>query len=162
MIEAPSARRILGSAIAVAGLAITGTSLAATPVSASQRAQFVAIDTPLAKAAATWTTAVEKVPASASQAQVAAALGKYSPPYEAELRTFDTKLAALKLPGKAGTDAAAAITDNTKFLTLLTSAGKMTKSQFQQGFASLFNAEAPLQLTFRKDLGLPASAAIQV
>ncbi len=157
-----SAASVMGGALAGAALLLAGPSSAAGPVSSAQRAQFVAIDTPLAKAAALWTTALEKLPASTSEAQLAAALGKSSPPYEAAIRTFDTKLAALHLRGKAGSDAAAAIQDNTKFVTLIESARKITKSQFQQGFSALFNSEAPLQLAFRKDLGLPASAAIQV
>jgi len=153
---------LLAGAVAAATLALVGAASAATPVSSSQRTQFVAIDSPLAKAAAAWSAVLEKVPASASEAQIAAALGKPSPAYEAALRTFDSKLAALHLPGKAGTDAAAAIQDDTKLITLIESASKLSKSQFQQGFAALFNTEAPLQLAFRKDLGLPASAAIQV
>jgi hypothetical protein len=157
-----SVASVMGGTLAAAALLLAGPSSAAAPVSSAQRAQFVAIDTPLAKAASVWTTALEKVPASATEAQLAAALGKVSPPYEAAIRTFDTKLAALHLPGKAGTDAAAVAQDNTKFVTLIESASKITKSQFQQGFSSLFNAEAPLQLAFRKDLGLPASAAIQI
>ncbi len=152
----------LGVAIVAAALTLAGAASAAAPVSSAQRAQFVAIDSPLAKAAAIWTTALGKVPASASEAQIAAALSKPSPAYEAALRTFGTKLAALHLPGKAGSDAAAAIKDDGKLIALIESAGKISKSQFRLGFASLFNAEAPLQLAFPKDLGLPAGAAIQV
>ena len=137
-------------------------SSAAAPVSSSQRAQFVAIDTPLAKAATLWTTALERLPATRERGADRGSARKSSPPYEAAIHTFDTKLAALHLPGKAGSDAAAAIKDDTKLVTLIESAGKLSKSQFQQGFRALFNAEAPLQLAFRKDLGLPAGSAIQV
>jgi hypothetical protein len=157
-----SVASVMGGTLAGAALLLAGPSSAASPVSSAQRAQFVAIDTPLAKAATVWTSALEKLPASASEAQLASALGKSSPPYEAAIQTFDTKLAALHLPGKAGSDATAAIQDNTKFVTLIKSAGKITKSQFQQGFSSLFNSEAPLQLAFTKDLGLPAGASLQV
>lgn len=141
---------------------VRGGVLAAVALALVGAASAAAIDTPLAKAAAVWTAALEKVPATASEAKIAAPLGQPSPAYEAALHTFDAKLAAIHLPGRAGTDAEAVIRDDTKLVTLIESAGKLSKSQFQQGFAELFRTEAPLQLAFRKDLGLPADSAIQI
>ena len=122
----------------------------------------MSIDAPLAKAAATWTAGIEKIPASASSAQLDAGLVKVSPAYSSAIGTFDRKLAALHLPGKAGSDAALVVTYNKQLVALLAIAHSISKSAFTKGFGPIAQAQTGLQETFRADLGLPASAAIQI
>ena len=156
-------RSFVGIAAVASALAMIAPVMAASsPVSKTLEQRFLAIDGSLSKSSATWTTAVAAVPASASQAQISTTLNKVSPPFAAALQTFDKQLAALALPGHAGADALAVIKDDKQLRTLLGSAGKMTKSQFGKAFSGILTEELPLQKTFSKDLGLPATASIVI
>lgn len=135
---------------------------AASPVPAALQQRFVRLDTPFAKAAAAFTTAAEKISAAASNAQFDAAIAAPASAYAAALASFDSGLTALRLPGRAGSDAASIVKDNTQLRSVLESAAHGTKTAFVSGFGKVAGAEGTLQETFRVDLGLPATAAIVI
>ena len=156
-------RSVVGVAAVVSALVLAAPMVEASPlVSGTLQKQFLAIDAPLAKASGAWTKATAAVPASASMAQIVKTLDKISPPFVAAIKTFDTKLAALHLPGNAGTDASAIVKDDKQFITLLGSVAKMTKSQWVSGFSAIIREEIPLETKFPKDMGLPLDAAIVI
>ncbi len=156
-------RSVVGAAAVASALVFAAPMVAASPpVSKALQKQFLAIDAPLAKASGIWTKATEAVPASASMALIVKTLDKISPPFVAAIKTFDIKLAALHLPGKAGTDANAIMKDDKQFVTLLGSVAKMTKSQWVSGFSAIIREEVPLEVAFPKDMGLPADASIVI
>ena len=97
-----------------------------------------------------------------SQAQLTHALSKYSAAYEAALKTFDSKLAALHLPGAAGTAASAVIGEDKKFEALLGSAATVSKSQFEQTFEGIFAQDGKLEATFKSATGLEADASMVI
>jgi len=148
--------------IAVAGALILAApfplAAASSGVSRALQQRFVAINAPIAKQGAIW-AAVTQASQSSPWAQAHPKLDKIGPPYAAALQTFDNRLAALRLPGKAGVDAVAVIKDDKQFIALLHAVPKMTKSQFVSAYSAIVTKEVPLALTFNKDLGLPVASS---
>jgi hypothetical protein len=134
-------------------LAITSPFASAATVPANLRSKFVSIDTVFGKVDSKWTTAVAAMPTSATIAQIA----QVSPPFVAALKVFDTKLLALGLPGKAGTDAKAVASSNGKLVSLLSSLGNISRPTFISDFRSIFTQDMGLQTAFAKDLGIPTA-----
>lgn len=153
---------VLG-AVVVGALIVASPLLAASsPVSSALRAQFVKIDGPVVKASSAWTTGLSGVSPTASHATFAAAMNKLSPPYAAALKTFDKQLAALHLPGPAGSDAASVVKDDKQFEALLASGSGMSIPAFQKAFGVIFKEENALQASFRQAMGLGADVSFVI
>lgn len=148
---------------AAGALLLASPLFAASPVSAAQQKRFITIDSALAKAAGAFTSSIEKLPTTVSNSTFDATVKKPAAAYSSAIAIFDSGLAALALPGKAGTDAATVIKDNKQLQTVLNASGSESVSAFQKAFGPVFaEMGGPLEETFRTDLGLPASDAIQL
>lgn len=161
-------RRCTTSAVAVcvgaAGALLLASPLFATsPVSAAQQKKFLSLDAVFAKAAAAFTSGVEKMPTTVSTATFDKTIAKPAAAYATAISGFDSGLAALGLPGTAGSDAATVIKDNKQLQVVLEASAKDSVSTFQKAFGQIFaEMGGPLEENFRTALGLPASDAIQI
>lgn len=153
---------VLGAVLVCASAVSAAPVAASSPVSSALQKQFEAIDAPVEKVATEWTSSLSAIPSSASQSQVSAALSKHSPAYEAALKTFDSKLAALHLPGAAGSAAAAVISEDKQVEALLGAAATMSKTQFEKTFQTIFVADMRLETTFKDAMGLQADASMVI
>jgi hypothetical protein len=89
-------------------------------------------------------------------------MNKVSSPYDAALKTFDKELAALHLPGTAGSSAASVIKDDKQFEGLLGSGSGMSIPAFQKAFGVIFKEETSLETAFRGAMGLGADVSLVI
>ena len=142
---------------AIAALATTVIAVGAQTASASstQVSRFKTIDAPYAKADATWTTALERLTAKSTVAD----LSKPSLAFVPTMKTFDTALGKIGFSGKTGTDVATVIKLNGELIADIDSIKSVT------GFVAEFSALSPkyfaVQTSLAKDLGI-AAAYVQV
>jgi hypothetical protein len=148
---------------AICSLVVAGPSLARSAgVSHTLQVKFESIDAPVEKTSATWTSALSTLPSSPSSSVLDKALSKVSPAYDSALKTFDGALAALHLPGSAGTDATAIITEDKIFEGLLGSAAHVSTGQFEATFRAVFSKDMTLAAEFKGAMGLQADVSMVV